>query len=105
MGDAFTVNAVKFAGLIFRDWQHKNIFSRVVEFVLSKCSLRIFLYCTNEHDSYTSAVSYKQLGITKTNQALHTFFNLLPICINTHVHTEYRKYFCGVLNSRLLNFA
>ena len=41
--------------------------------------------------------------------------SILPICINTHgqyttpvrvqnVHTKYRKYFRGFLNSRLLNF-
>ena len=53
---------------------------------------------------------YKQLGSTKQSRP-HTFSSILPICINTqllrvqNVHTNYRKFVCGFLNSRLLNFA
>ena len=54
-----TVNAVNFAGLNFRVWQHKNIYSRVVKFALSRYSLDIFVlhkYLTKMtyNDTFTS---------------------------------------------------
>ena len=75
-----TVNAVYFAGLIFRVWQHKNIYMRVVKFALSRCSLDIFVlnkYLTSYNDTL-----YKQLGSTKTKQASH----ILQYITHLHQH-------------------
>ena len=73
--ESCTVNAVNFAGLIFRVCQHKNIFA------LSRYSLDIFVlhkYLTSYNDTFTSNWAAQK------QSRPHTFSNILPICINTH---------------------
>ena len=108
-----TVNAVNFAGLIFRVWQHKKTYSRVVKFALSRCSLVIFvLHKVNIIQWYI----YHQFGQHKNKAGLTHFPVYLYPFASTHmvntqllhvqnVHTKYQKYFLRFLNSRLLSFA
>ena len=81
--------------------------------MLSRYSLDIFVlhkYLTS-YDAFTSSC----MGSTKTKQASHIIQYNYPFAsthmVNTQllrvqtVHTKYRKYFRGFLNSRLQNFA
>ena len=112
-----TVNTVNFVGLIFHVWWHKNIFAalRVVKFVLSRCSLVIFVSCT-KLTSFNDTCKFTSNWAAQKQSRPHTCSNILPISINTHgqyttpmclnVHVyKISQIFLRALNSRLLNFA
>ena len=107
-----TVNAVNFAGLIVRVWQHKNIRgllnSRWADTHL------IFLYRTNTWHHTTihlqAAGQHKNKAGLTHSPVYYPFasthmVNSTQLLRVQNVHTNYRIYFRGFLNSRLLNFA
>ena len=110
---ADTVNAFIFA------LRSSKTYSRVVKFALSRCSLVIFVLHNYKGTKLTSFNEWYILQVYLTGQhknkaGLRQTRVYYPFAsthmVNTqllrvqNVHTKYRKYFRGFLNSRLLNF-
>ena len=90
----------------FALWQHKKNILRVVKFVLSRCSLVMFFYCTKStsfNDTFTSKwAAPKQQSASHTLEYI-THMVSTEVLLIKYIYTKYCKYFCGFLNLCLPN--